>query len=244
MGLIGVGEVAIQVALFIHALRWERDSIWLFVILLPVIGPLAYITVSVLPERFSQKSAARPLKSYPDPYREYRERLKAQDHTTPQAERVKLAEDCLAAELTQEAVQLYDDLVDEFPDDPFVLVGLATALNADGQSRPALAALVQAQQAHGNAPNAAVELLRARILEQLQQPEDAVHAFQLAVRFGSGEEARVRFGLFLQAQGEIERAKVLFRETLHKAKVNPRFYRKQEKTWIDIAARQLASLEG
>ena len=49
--LIGIGTVALQIVLAVHAVRTRRPLIWVFLILIfPLIGSLIYIIAELIPE--------------------------------------------------------------------------------------------------------------------------------------------------------------------------------------------------
>lgn len=49
--LIGIGTIALQIALAVHAVRTRRPFIWVFLILIfPLMGSLIYIIAELIPE--------------------------------------------------------------------------------------------------------------------------------------------------------------------------------------------------
>ena len=49
--LIGIGTIALQIVLAVHAVRTRRPFIWVFLILIfPLMGSLIYIIAELIPE--------------------------------------------------------------------------------------------------------------------------------------------------------------------------------------------------
>jgi hypothetical protein len=78
-------------------------------------------------------------------------------------------------------------------------------------------------------------LLYARTLESLGMLEEAVVEYRVLADSYPGEEARARYGLLLKRLGDANTATAVFREILLRAKRAPRYYRKKEKHWIQLA---------
>jgi hypothetical protein len=57
----------------------------------------------------------------------------------------------------------------------------------------------------------------------------------------SGEEARVRHGLLLKREGRVDEADAVFDETLHRSRVAPGYYQREQREWIDVATRERSS---
>ena len=56
----------------------------------------------------------------------------------------------------------------------------------------------------------------------------------------SGEEARVRCALLLKRDGRIAEADALFAESLKRASLAPKYYRREQREWLDIAQREIS----
>ena len=54
-----------------------------------------------------------------------------------------------------------------------------------------------------------------------------------------GEEGRVRYGLLLQQQGQTQKAQEVFKESINRTRLAPKFYQKAQKGWIKLAKAQL-----
>ena len=68
----------------------------------------------------------------------------------------------------------------------------------------------------------------------------AERAYTEAVEIFSGEEARYRYCMMLTAQGQTERARLIFEALLKNAERLPPYYRDAQAEWIKGAKRELA----
>ena len=61
--MAGIGiSYLVNILLIVHALRTGRPFMWIFIILIPVIGPISYIVVELLPELANDYRAKRALR--------------------------------------------------------------------------------------------------------------------------------------------------------------------------------------
>ena len=70
-------SVIIQIALIIHVIRTGRPYYWIFIIMFPGIGALAYVVVELLPEfldSFQGRRAIRGVRKTLDPTGDLRQR--------------------------------------------------------------------------------------------------------------------------------------------------------------------------
>ena len=78
-------------------------------------------------------------------------------------------------------------------------------------------------------------LLYAKTLESLGETDQALREYQVVVDSFAGEEARYRYGLLLKANGKDHEASKIFHEILTRARNAPKYYRRAQKQWIDLA---------
>ncbi len=78
-------------------------------------------------------------------------------------------------------------------------------------------------------------LLYARCLKSLEENEAALEEYKVLAGYYTGAEAKCRYALVLKKLGKTEQAQILFKEISDYGKDAPSFYRKAQKTWIDIA---------
>lgn len=237
-------SLVIQIALIVHAIKTGRDQMWIWIILFfPLIGGLIYFFVELLPElrrsRASKVTATRVFKTI-DPQRDLK-RLAANLEMSDNVEnRIKLAEECAAAELYKEAIDLYNKaLTGVYQDDPNIMLGLATALFHQGDYAKTKETLTCLIEVNPDFKSQEGHLLFARTLEALQEDEAALKEYTTLAPYYSGYEAKCRYALLLKKLGHTEQAHELFNEIIIRAKQLPKNYRKVQKQWIDIASQQL-----
>jgi hypothetical protein len=81
----------------------------------------------------------------------------------------------------------------------------------------------------------------ARTLEHMSDLEGARREYEAIVRESVGEEVRCRYALLLKKLGRHDDARVIFEGILRNAKISPRYYRKMQRPWIQIATRETQS---
>ncbi len=242
MPFVGI-SLLIQIGLVVHVIQTGRDRQWIFILLIPVVGPAAYIITQLLPDVFSSSSARqtqRRLVQAIDPQRELRQRKEDLERADTIDNRRRLAEECVEAGFHDEAISLYGScLVGFYEDDAAILRGLAEALFSTGDYEECKNTLDRMLQANPEVASQTGHLLYARCLEELEQYDDAQSQYAELVAYASGEEARVRYALFLQGRGRTEEADVLFEESIKRGRLGGRAYRRIQKTWLDIAGQNL-----
>ena len=83
-------------------------------------------------------------------------------------------------------------------------------------------------------------LLYARAVEAEGDIDAALHEYEALAQGYPGEEGRVRYALLLKQRGDAARANEVFREVLKRADVSPKYYRREQREWVEIAKRELA----
>ena len=83
------------------------------------------------------------------------------------------------------------------------------------------------------------DLLFARTLEQLGELDAALAEYETLARTYAGAEAKCRYGMLLQRSGQAEKAREVFRQIVVVARRSPKFYRRTQKPWIDIAKQNM-----
>ena len=245
MHLLGVPVVALQVICAVHALKTGRAYWWLWIILiLPGVGCLVYFVSEMLPD-LQRSSAARrvgtDLVSIVDPGRSLRrleEEVEVADTVT---NRRALARGYLRAGRHDEAIELYRScLKGVFEDDVALSLELAYALFPSGAYEEAKSRLEQLGQHDLGIRGPERDLLYARTLEQMDDVEAALAQYEAIVRQSSGEETRCRYALLLEKAGKTGEAQQAFREIVKRANRSPRYYRRAQKPWIDVAKQHLS----
>jgi hypothetical protein len=236
----------LDIALVYHASRTGRMQPWAFIILMiPLVGALAYIVVELVPEWLSgpgAQQARRRVANKLDPeklYRELSDRLAATDTI---ANRVALAAECLKLERFGEAERHYDHIL-QLPmgNEPVYVLGKAKAEFAGNRPAEALATLEHLQEHWPDFQSAEGHLLYARALAEVGRVDEALEEFCAVAAYFPGAEARVRYGLLLNVVGRTAEAKVVFTELLIQMKRASTYLREAQAEWLAIAEKQLSA---
>jgi len=240
MPILAVLLIIIQIAFVIHVVRTGREVFWIYIIIfVPAIGCLVYFITQVLPEIGQNRTlrrASNTLIKAIDPQRELRKRKEELKFSDTLDNRFRLANECMEANLTEDAVSLYEScLKGSHEGDPHIMLKLAQAYFQGGNSDKTKLTLEELIKLNPDFKSADGHLLYARSLEELGLLDDAIKEYGILAQSYPGEEARVRYGILLKKQGKTEKAKAVFDEILLRAKRAPKYYRRKEKEWIQIA---------
>lgn len=244
MPLLVIANYALAITCAVHAVRTGRNTYWLFILLaVPGLGPLVYIIAELLPEMMNssraQKAGAAARKAL-DPGKELREaKHQLEVARTPDALK-RAADAALAAGDAGQAVVLYQEAArGPYEDDTTLLFGLAGAQFAVGAPEGAIATLDRLRAAHPRYRNPEAHLIYARSLDTLDRFTEALGEYEALAAYYPGAEARARWALLLERMGRAEDAQARWQEILAGARIAPKFARRAQKTWIDMArARQ------
>jgi hypothetical protein len=235
----------LDISLIYHASRTGRLQPWAFIILMvPMIGALAYIVVELVPEWLGShdvQKARKRVASKLDPEKYYRELSDRLAVTDTIANRAALAEECVAVGRYDEAEHHYDHILSlPMGHEPLFALGKAKAQFARRRPADALATLDELQKSWPDYDSAEAHLLYARALQEAGRTDEALEEYQALLDYAPGSEAKVRYGLLLKLVGRIAEAKVVFTELLIQMKRAPRHVRKAQAEWIAIAEKQIA----
>jgi hypothetical protein len=241
---IAVVLFLLDVTLIIHAAKTGRFSPWAYVILfLPGIGSLAYILVELLPEWMGgvqgQKARRSVLKTL-NPEKRYRDLTDRLELTDTIANRVSLAEECLALGKFEEAEGHYAVALSQpMGEVPAYALGKARAQFGLHRYDQVMASLDDLRERWPDFQSADGHMLYARALEESGQLEGALAEFDALSQYFPDAEARVRYGLLLGKLGRGTEAQSVFFEVMKQAKRAPRYVRKRQAEWLAIAEREL-----
>ena len=234
----------LDITLIYHASRTGRLQPWAFIILMiPLVGALAYIVVELVPEWFGSPGAQQARKRIAgklDPEKRYRElsdRLAGSDTI---ANRDALAAECLKIGRFDEAERHYDHILNlPMGSEPAYALGKAQA--EFGRNRPAdaLATLDDLQKRWPDFQSAEGHLLYARALAEVGRIDEALDEYHAVAAYFPGAEARVRYGMLLRMAGRTAEARVVFNELLLQMKRAPKYLREAQAEWLSIAEKQL-----
>jgi hypothetical protein len=233
-----------QIACAVHAVRNGRDYYWLWIIIMgSIVGCLVYFITQVLPGlgqsrtvRSAKKTATRIL----DPEGERRKieaRLALADTLD---NRIALARECMNRGDHANAAELFRScLKGMYAHDPAIMLDLAKALFAQDDFAATSQTLRDLAAHNPGYKSPEAQLLLARALEGLQQNEDALAQYTVLDNSFPGEEARARHALLLKRLGRADEARAVLATMLTRFKASPAFYQRNERSWLDLARREL-----
>ncbi|KJC37044.1 hypothetical protein UP09_27665 [Bradyrhizobium sp. LTSP885] len=236
----------LDISLIYHASRTGRLQPWAFIILMvPLIGALAYIVVELIPEWWGGPGAALARKRVAnrfDPEKQYRElsdRLATSDTI---ANRAALAAECQTVGRFDEAEHHYDHIM-RLPlgDNPAYALAKAQAQFDRKRAADALATLDALRERWPDFESAEGHLLYARALAEIGRVDEALEEYHAVSQYFPGAEARVRYGLLLQLVGRTSEARMVFNELLIQMRRAPRYLRNAQAEWLSIAEKQLSA---
>ena len=234
----------LDITLIYHASRTGRLQPWGFIILMiPLVGALAYIVVELVPEWFGSPGAQEARKRISgklDPEKFYRELSDRVANTDTIANRVALAAECLKVGRFDEAERHYDHVL-ALPMGNEPGYALAKAQAQFGLNRPAdaLATLDDLQKRWPDFESAEGHLLYARALAETGRVDEALGEYHALLAYAPGAEARVRYGILLRMAGRDTEARIVFNELLLQMKRAPKYLRVAQAEWLSVAENQL-----
>jgi hypothetical protein len=240
--LMGGLVLAWQVACGIHVVRTGRQLYWLWIIIIaPFFGSLIYTLVEMGPEIMrSRKAATAHAKavSIIDPDRRLRALMDNLDTVETAQNKHAVAEEYLRRNEPQKALPLLQSAATGlYQDDPMILMTLAQARFACGRYQEVTATLDHLKAKNPKFENADGHLLYARSLEAQGRSDEARSEYGAVIDYFPGAEARVRYGMFLQKQGEAVEAKRIFREVVRGFDKAGKVFIRDQREWYDIAKR-------
>lgn len=246
--LLYIGLIAIQVACIVDVVRHGRNSIWIMaLVFLPVASVVAYLIVEVYP-RFQSDHRVRAARAQIvdkiDPERDLRAARDALDLAPTTANRIRLGEALMDRGLYGEAAKIFGEAAG--PTTPDFRLGekLARAQYLADRPAAALETLDAMQPAKTQADRDIADLLRARILEELGQDDEAMALYAGIVGRSAGDEARCRYAGLLIRTGRSADAHRLLSEVEQRLKRMNRNQRAANGPMYEWAMRELAKLRG
>jgi hypothetical protein len=232
--------VIVQIICAVHVLKTGRPFWWLLIILFGnVLGCIIYGLVEVLPEMRrdpSMKKFGSEIVMAVDPSRNIRRLEEELSISDTVKNRQLLAEAYVAAGRYEDAVRMYQScLKGIYADDPPFVLGLAFAqfLNqAYPEAKETIDGLAQVDAKFRPLER---RLLLARTLEAMNETDAALEEYEPLAKQYPGEEAKCRYALLLKKTGQTDLAREVFERILLNAKRSPRYYRKIQRHWINVA---------
>ncbi len=239
MPYIGLSLI-FQIAFAIHVIKTGREIYWIYIIMLiPGIGIGIYFLTQVLPDLGQSRtahSAKNSLLKAIDPQRELRKRKQQLEIANTLENKLNLADECFEAKMLDDSIELYLACLTGIGEgDPTIMVKLAHAYFANHQFTETIKLLDDVIASNPNFKSTDGHLLYARSLEGLEKFDEALNEYEIVAQNYPGEEGRIRYGLLLLHQNHTEKAQQIFKESITRSRLAPKFYQKKEKHWTKIA---------
>jgi hypothetical protein len=232
-------SLVIQLALIVHVIRTGRPYFWIFVIMIPGIGTLAYVIVELLPDFFGSmqgKRAMRGVRKTLDPTADLRQWERQQKLTGSVDATRHLADELIENGQYEQAIAHYEEaLTGLYEHDPDLMLGLATAQFLNEQFGDARATLEQLIEHNPDYKSADGHLIYARAVEACGDRDKALEEYEAVAAYYAGAEAALRYGLLLEHMGQADKALAQYEEIVSAAELAPRHYRKAQRHWIGEA---------
>jgi hypothetical protein len=246
MPALGLLILGAQVLCVIHVIRTGRAYWWIFlIVMVPAIGILVYLIVEVFPGLLGSRRARQAVSGAAkvfDPGRGLRE-AQRQVAISPSAQnKSALANELLLAGQPEASAALYREaLTGILETDPALMLGLARALFALGDSHETQVTLERLREANPGYVSPDGHLLYARSLEQQGKTDAALDEYAALVPYYPGQEARARYALLLEKAGRIEEAQKIFEEIRQSIDYGPRHQYREQREWYELAKKHLAT---
>ena len=246
MAGLGISYI-INILLIVHALRTGRPYYWVFIIMTPVIGPLAYIVAELLPDLSSDyraRRAMRGIRKTLDPDADIRRHQREHRLSGSVDAKRHLANELVEAGRHSEAITVYKEaLSGMYEHDPDLLLGLAQALFGDGQYEHVLEALDRLIEHNPDYKSTTGHLLYARSLAAVGNTDKALEEFDVVAHAFPGPQAKIHYALLLKELDREAEARQLFADVIEAAELAPRHFRKTQKQWIAAAKSELQQID-
>jgi hypothetical protein len=147
-----------------------------------------------------------------------------------------LAEAYVASGRYEDGVRMYQGcLKGIYADDPPFVLGLAFAQFLNQTYPEAKETIDRLERVDAKFRPLERRLLLARTLEAMNKLDRALEEYEPLAKQYPGEEARCRYGMLLQKTGRTDEAREVFERILLNARRSPRYYRKVQRHWINVA---------
>ncbi len=235
--------LVLQAICVFHVLRHSREYFWIWIILfVPLIGCGIYLYLHGR-SAFSAVNPGNYLK-IPMLY-VFNARAVERDYRINGSldNKIRYADVLMAQDELDSALALFADEIDgPLRNNVHLLFTYAKILFATERFTEVIAMLERAEKVQNNDRIKQRHLLHALALEKLEQLEAADARFQLAQGGFVGEEAKVRYGLFLLARNRSAEAERLFRKVVESCAISSWSYRREQRIWNRLAQEQLKAL--
>ena len=240
MPILFGAHILVALVCAVHVIRTERQMYWLFILFVfPGLGSAVYVIAELLPSVFGSataRKAGQAARKALDPGREAREALTQLEISRTPGNLMRAANALVAIDRNEEALVLAREAATgPFAEDAAIMYALARAQFANGLYDDARLQLEAMKSANPDLRHPDGHLLYARALEALGHRSEALETYAHAADYFPGPEARARWAILLEAEGEREAARARWQEILTSAKHAPAFVKRTHRKWLDMA---------
>jgi hypothetical protein len=243
MPILILAELALQGFCIFHCVRTGRTNPWIYVLMVPGVGPAAYFAMEILPEWANSRRARRvftDVNTVIDPDGEFRRRKAEVELTGTPAAKAALADECSRKGMLDEAIALYRSALTGFyADDPHLLLGFARVLLEANQCAECERTLDHLREKNPDFQSQDGHLIYARALDGQDKVQDAMREYEAVSGYFAGLEAKTRYGLFLKRVGNAGRAHAVLEDVVKSFKAQPRHAQELNRDWYDVARKTL-----
>ena len=245
--ILYLGILAIQIYCIVDVIRRGRNTFWILPLLIaPGVSAIVYFIVEIMPglqHNRHVRTARQQIVEKIDPERELRAARQALDLAETMANHMRLADALTELGRHKEALIHYQRGAGAIPD---FRTGekLARSLFMNDKPREALSVLDKLPKVNGQSDRDRASLLRARVLEEMGQHNEALTLYGEICERVAGDEARCRYAALLLKAGRTSEARRVLEDVEHRMKFLDRHTRTAEAPMYDWAMRELATLRG
>jgi hypothetical protein len=234
----------LDLTLVYHAHKTGRLQPWAFIILgIPLLGAFAYIIVVLIPDWMGSTDAQKAkaaLRKTLDPNKRLRELSDQLADADTIANRVALANECLALHHYEAALEHFDAVLRRpMGEEPAYALGKAKAQFGLHRFDSTIATLDDLRARWPEFQSAEGHLIYARALECAGRSKEALEEYEAVSGYFPGAQARVRYGMLLVAAGRKAEGRAILSDALERLRRMPKYVRKAEAEWIALAEKGL-----
>jgi hypothetical protein len=236
-------EVLIQAFCVYHASQRGTAFPWIYIIMIPGLGPMAYFLFEILPGMADTRRGRKvvtDIRTVLDPERDYRERKAEVEMSGTPSAKAAFADECAKRGMHDEAVAMYRSaLAGMYADDPHLLMGLARVQIDKGDFVHCQATLDHLRAKNPDFNSTDGHLVYARSLEGQGKIQEALQEYEALSGYFPGLEAKVRHALYLQKLGRVEQSRPMLETIMANYKRLPRHAQDLNRDWANVARRNL-----
>lgn len=239
---LGFALLILNLVLIVHAAKTGRFSPWAYIILLvPLLGGVAYIIVEIAPEWLSSYKGRRARQKITETFNPLGRYWVLRDEVyiaDTIANRAAFAEECLNLNKFEEGLAQYEAILARpMGDEPVFMLGKARAAFGLRKGDLAIATLEELKRRWPDYHSAEGHLLYAMALEGSGRERDALQAYADVARYYPGAEPRVRQAELLLRLGRKGEANALATDVMTTLRRAPGHVQRNQREWYALAQR-------